>query len=94
MTSFSEVIDYLRGRKKCYQLTFQLSQPANVEVMQDLAIFCRANESCVIPGDRDRTLLLEGRREVWLRIQQHLNLQPEQLFELYSGIAKPKGNDK
>lgn len=90
MSLFTNTIDFLRGRKRSYQLTFQLEQPANFAVMSDLAVFCRANESCVIPGDRDKTLVLEGRREVWLRITQHLNLQPEQLYELYSGRALPK----
>lgn len=78
------VITYLADRKKAYQLTFQLNQPANVLVLEDLARFCRAKESCAVPGDRDKTFILEGRREVFLRIQNHLNLSPEQLFTLYN----------
>lgn len=84
-------ISFLRGRKKSYQLTF--NTPAGQQVLIDLAVFCRANETCVIPGDRDRSLVLEGRREAFLRIQQHLCLTGEQLFELYSGrpaTLKPK----
>lgn len=77
--------ELVQTRKTAYQLTFQKDQPANVEVMIDLARFCRANETCVVKGDRDASLVLEGRREVWLRIQQHLGLTPEQLFSLYSG---------
>lgn len=75
--------DFLRGRKRAYQLA--LTSPAGLEVLEDLARFCRANETCVVPGDPTLTAILEGRREVWLRIQQHLNLTPAQLFELYSG---------
>lgn len=87
----SATITFLRGRSLAYKLTFQPNQPANMAVLQDLAQFCRANESCVIPGDRDRSLVLEGRREAWLRIQQNLNLTPEQLFTLYSaGFSTPK----
>jgi hypothetical protein len=82
-----ETIEYLGQRKTSYQLTFKSEQPADLFVMEDLARFCRANESCVVPGDHDRTLLLEGRREVWLRIIQHLGLTPEQLFQLYSGAS-------
>ncbi len=86
--NFKERIDqtlrFLGDRKRAYQLTFQTSQPANITVLADLAKFCRANESCAVPGDRDRSLILEGRREAWLRIQQHLNLSTEQLFALYS----------
>jgi UDP-2,3-diacylglucosamine pyrophosphatase LpxH len=81
---YDKVLSYLGDRKKCYQLTFKYDNPAGRQVLEDLATFCRASESCVMPGDHDRTLLLEGRREVWLRIQQHLNLSPEQLAQLFT----------
>lgn len=77
--------DFLRGRKSAYKFAFSLSNPAARQVLADLAVFCRANETCVVAGDHDKSMVLEGRREVWLRIQQHLNLTPEQLFELYTG---------
>lgn len=76
---------FLRGRKSAYKNTFSTSNFASRIVLEDLAAFCRANETCVVVGDHDRTQILEGRREVWLRINQHLNLTPEQLFELYTG---------
>ncbi len=97
---FTRTIEYLRLRRRGYQLTFHNSNfvvglraaylrafgnYAGQAVMIDLARFCRAAETCVIPGDHDRTLVLEGRREVWLRIIQHLRLQPEQLYALYAG---------
>jgi hypothetical protein len=31
--------------------------------------------------------MLEGRREVWLRIQKHLNLSPDELVKIFN----PKG---
>ena len=82
--------ELVQTRKTAYQLTFQKDQPANVEVMIDVARFCRANETCIVRDkngaiDTNATLVLEGRREVWNRIQQHLGLTPEQLFSLYSG---------
>lgn len=86
----SETLQFLSTRKRCYQLTFQKDQPANMSVLEDLARFCRANETCVVPNDRDRSLVLEGRREVWLRIQQHLQLSPEILFALYTGGQSPQ----
>lgn len=79
------MFDFLRNRRMAYNLVFRRDQPADQQVLIDLAKFCRANESCVVPGDRDRTLMLEGRREVWLRIQHHLGLTDDQLFALYSG---------
>jgi hypothetical protein len=55
-------------------------------VLRDLAKFCRAHETTASPSDRD-TYIKEGRREVWLRIQQHLRLTDEQLWELFGGLA-------
>lgn len=75
------VLNFLSRRKSDYQLTF--TQPAGKRVLQDLATFCRANDTCIIPGDRDRSLVLEGRREVYLRIVKHLKLSPEQLVDMF-----------
>lgn len=82
---------FLLERKRSYQSAFSTA-PQQIALI-DLASFCRANETCVVPGDRDRTLVLEGRREVWLRIQQHLNLTPEQLFMLFAGTPIKTGDD-
>lgn len=93
MTSeaFGRTLDFLRGRKRDYQLTF--TSPAGQRVMADLAAFCRANETC-FHADPRLHAVAEGRREVWLRIQRHLNLTSEQLVELYSGRQfKPPGED-
>lgn len=60
------------------------SQPAGQAVLIDLAQFCRANEPCW-DADPRKHAVLEGRREVWLRIQQHLNLSEQQLVSLYTG---------
>jgi hypothetical protein len=87
-------LDFLSGRKRAYQLTFQLKQPANVAVLDDLSKFCRASETCAVPGNHDKTMMLLGRQEVWLRIQQHLQLPPETLFALYSGGQPPQQKDK
>lgn len=96
-SSFEEAkrrtIEYLSERKRAYHLVFRMDQPADVEVLRDLAFFCRANETAAVPGDHDRTWALIGRREVFLHITQHLKLTPEQLYELYSyrpNVA-PKG---
>jgi len=36
---------------------------------------------------------LEGRREVWLRIQQQMNLSTEDLIALYNGQTIKIGDD-
>ena len=80
-----KTLDFVKRRRYHYQLTF--AQPAGQNVLDDLAKFCRAHETCVIPGDRDRSLVLEGRREVWLRIMQHMAYSPEQLMVLFGGTT-------
>lgn len=72
------ILDNLTGLKAAYRRV-----PS--EVLVDLARFCRATETCVIPGDRDRSLMLAGRHEVWLRLQEYRQLTPEQLYEMKTG---------
>lgn len=79
-------LDFLRRRKRNYQLTFM--DMSGQEVLMDLVQFCRADASCWHPDARVHAVL-EGRREVWLRIQQHLNLTSEQLAALYGGVPFP-----
>lgn len=78
------LFSFIDQRKRAYQLTFQLNQPANVAVLEDLARFCRATESTFHPDARIAANL-DGRREVYLRIMNHLGLTTEQLLSLYAG---------
>lgn len=80
--TIQKFFDRLKLRKRAYQLTF--SCMPGQEVLIDLARFCRANETCYHDDPRLHAVL-EGRREVWLRIQQHMHLSGEQLLSLYGG---------
>lgn len=84
--TFSEIVEqakrWLFKRQYAYRVTFK--GPLAEEVLIDLARFCRANQSTFHENDRAHAMA-EGRREVWLRIQQHLNLKPEDLWKLYDG---------
>jgi len=73
--------NFLHRRRHAYNTTFR--GPVAEEVLADLAKFCRAHESTAAP-DAASAARLDGRREVWLRIQQHLNLSPEDLWRLYT----------
>jgi hypothetical protein len=75
----TEALDFLRGRKSSYQTTFR--NPPGEAVLQDLAHFCRAYLSTFNP-DPYIAARMDGRREVFLRIQQHLNLTDDQLYQL------------
>ena len=80
-----DALQIMTDRKRAYQLVF--NSPAGEAVLFDLNPFCRARETCVVPGDRDKTYVLEGRREVFLRIRDHLDLTAEELVERYTKPA-------
>jgi hypothetical protein len=73
---------FLGFRKQAYQQTFNPEAKFSGAVLDDLAKFCRAHESTFHPDARIQAAL-EGRREVWLRIQNHLELDDETLWKLY-----------
>ena len=88
---FGKTLDFLRGRSQSYKLTF--GNPTGNRVLADLAKFCRANDT-TFHADPRIAANLDGRREVWLRIQNHLRLNPEQLMSIYAGGASsPTEND-
>lgn len=76
------VLDFLTTRKRAYQFTFKDDDVDAKAVLKDLAKFCRADKSTFHEDPRAHAVL-EGRREVWLRIQNYLQLTPDQLWELY-----------
>ena len=72
--------DFLARRRTAYVKTFLT--PFGQEVLQDLAKFCRAHET-TFHVDARAHAVAEGRREVWLRLQRHLQLTDDQLWQLY-----------
>lgn len=81
---YGRALDMLRRRKRSYQLCF--NSPAGRLVLEDLMRFCRGARSTFHPDPR-MAAALDGRREVLLRILNHLELTSEQLYELYGGRA-------
>jgi hypothetical protein len=71
----------LNQRKRAYELTFNTESNSVKTVLQDLAEFCRAGESTFHTDPRIHAAL-EGRREVWLRIQKYIQSSPDELWEL------------
>lgn len=74
-------------RKTAYQKTF--NNPEGRKVLADLRRFCRATIPSADVNNVQTTYLLEGRREVWLRIQAHLQLTDEDVYNL----IEDKSND-
>lgn len=89
MSVLERAREWLRSRQLAYQRVF-LGHGVDTDiVLKDLAKFCRAHESTfhVEHSASDR---LDGRREVWLRIQQHLQLTDQQLWDIYGNKSLTK----
>jgi hypothetical protein len=80
------VRDYIGRRRNAYCRTFLT--PFGNEVLEDLAKFCRATETTFHPDPRVHAVA-EGRKEVWLRIQRHLQLSDEQLWAFHAVAPTP-----
>ena len=78
----------LWNRSLAYQRIFLGHGTDTDEVLSDLAKFCRASETTYHVDQRLSDVLI-GRREVWIRLQHHLNLTEEQLWSLYGNKALP-----
>lgn len=71
--------------RRSYALAF--GSPAGQQVLADLAPFCRAAQSCFDADPRIHAVL-EGRREVWLRIQNFMRLTDEEILQL--ALRRPR----
>lgn len=85
MNPLQQLRDFLSRRRNAYCKTF--FTPHGEEVLADLARFCRAHETTFHQDPRAHAVA-EGRREVWLRLQKHLQLTDEQLWKLYGASTK------
>jgi hypothetical protein len=77
--------------QRAYALAF--GSPAGQAVLADLAPFCRAATTTFHPDARVHAAL-EGRREVWLRITQFMNLRDEEILQLALQRAQIKPKDE
>lgn len=81
---YHRILDVLRLRGRHYRLLFNMQKGEARAVLADLSRFCHMNETAYNPDDR-KTYVLIGRQEVFLRIQHHLKLQPDELYALLDG---------
>lgn len=81
--------EYLFNRTRIYRRIFNKDNPDAAFVLKDLAKFCRAHTSTA-HADPHIAARLDGRREVFLRIQQHLQLDDTELWRLYGGTQQPE----
>lgn len=88
--SVARLIGRLGHRKTNYQLAF--GSPAGKAVARDLARFCRAAET-TYQSDPRAQAMLEGRRQVWLRVEQHCNFSPGELAVIYRAAVLDTGEN-
>jgi hypothetical protein len=79
--SDNPVRDFLLDRKQGYVAAFG-GEKGRI-VLEDLAGFCRAEESTFHVDPRIEGIM-QGRREVWIRISKHLNLTPDELVQYFN----------
>lgn len=79
--------EFLQGRRMAYHHVFNPESVFTKRVLKDLARFCRAHEPTFHEDPRVHAAL-EGRREVWLRIEKHLNLDPETFWRLFGKVEE------
>jgi hypothetical protein len=87
----SNIRNFILKRRQAYRALFlgggQLNPAARI-VLSDLRGFCRATVSTTIVSPVTRQVdpiasaQAEGRREVWLRITQHLHIDDADLYKL------------
>jgi hypothetical protein len=81
--AIGKALDFFRAKRRTYISTYE--HPEGQRCLEDLMKFCRANETCFVDGDERRTMMLEGRREVWLYIQKYLRFSSEELLRIQMG---------
>ncbi len=81
---------FLTRRTSAYRGVF--AGPVAKIVLDDLRKFCRGDQTCFNEDPRIHAVL-EGRREVWLRIRDHLDLPDEHLWEKFNPNRPLIGDD-
>lgn len=80
----------IAGRQFAYQQVFDRNNKYTNTVLKDLAKFCRAYESTFNADPRIHAVM-EGRREVWLRLEEYLQLHVDEIYELHK-VKEMVGN--
>lgn len=80
--TLQEFIHFLIKRKQAYLHVFNPRDQFVQIVLKDLAHFCRGDRS-TFDKDPQVHALLEGRREVFLRIMEHTKMNQDDFFEKY-----------
>lgn len=94
----SELRQFYHERAIAYGRTFDDKSPYVVTILEDLAKFCCVHQTTYSKDIGAREMfILEGRRQVWLRLQEFMKLNADQLLEKYARPVnvdpQPKENE-
>jgi len=81
------LLDRILRRRSHYRQAFRTDNPSAAFVLADLRRFCKVDQPAIVIGQNGQTDIyatgmMAGRQEVFMRIQQHLNLSDSQLMKL------------
>ncbi len=92
MSSLRDLWNKIHRRRRAYRMLFLDNEgrptPIAETVLADLRRFCRARTSTVVVSPVSQRIdplamaMAEGRREVWNRIQEYLNISDKEITEL------------
>lgn len=87
-----EAVTHLNSVATDYRVIF--GNPTGQRVLASLATFCKADDT-TFDLDARVSLVQEGRRQVWLLINNYLGLTPHELLEVRRGrtIHPTQGDD-
>jgi hypothetical protein len=75
-----ERLKFIFRRKSAYKVAF--GGNSGKRVLADLKRYCRANKPTFSGEDSLKAAFLEGRRDVFLRIQEHIHISDQELHNL------------
>ena len=69
----------LKDKQTLYMQVFKTE--AAKQVLADLRVFCCGTKTTFVKGDRDETLINEGRRQVFMQIMNTIKIDYEQFYD-------------
>lgn len=86
----------LIGTRHAYRTLLLESGAPGELLLEDLAEFCGAFETTVLPGQGEGAIDIaarEGRRQVWLHVQTLLNMSHRRIAEMQRQIIETREQD-
>lgn len=77
---YSKILNRFKRKNKVYKNVF--NTPSGEEVLRDLAKFCGQNSSTYVSGDSHASAYREGMRRVFLRIQNFIEMDEQDMSKL------------